>query len=367
MTATQWLALLGATALASGLLFVRPRRGGFRSAADRAEGFAGRVRWLRTVARFHLPAPAFWRLECYAAPGLGLRPTSRRGFAWGPVEVAVEREARPARRGVHRTPPPRLFVRDALGFSEREVPLAGEGAELTVYPRVWEQLPPELALTLLAEGPEARGVGLEDVTRYRGVRPYAAGDPLRRIHWKATARMGEPMVREYAPVRATGVWLYLDTAGAQQVFVDHAAELAASLAVRLESEGLRVGLAWPGGRLLPEHGREPLRRVFRVLALLSPGETPEPPPLPPAGVNLLVLTQHAPDPVIEGALRARARAARVHLLLFPEGIFLRPGEAGRPVWGRTEGMRRIEARRTLLAAAGVRTYVFRGNERVRFA
>ena len=30
----------------------------------------------------------------------------------------------------------------------------------------------------------------EDPTRISGVRPYEAGDPLNRVHWRATARTG---------------------------------------------------------------------------------------------------------------------------------------------------------------------------------
>src|SRR5699024_718722 len=36
------------------------------------------------------------------------------------------------------------------------------------------------------------GPGGDDVI----ARPYVPGDPLRRVHWKATAHRGEPMVRQ---------------------------------------------------------------------------------------------------------------------------------------------------------------------------
>ena len=37
-----------------------------------------------------------------------------------------------------------------------------------------------------------------------GVREYRAGDPLRRIHWRSSARLGELVVREYEPPGADG-------------------------------------------------------------------------------------------------------------------------------------------------------------------
>ena len=345
----------------------RAWRGRFTQEVAPPGAVGGRPRRVRTRVRFFLPVPAFWRLEEAGAITLGQRPRSLRGFGWGWVRLEVDSTIEPQSRGVHPLARPRLFVRDAFGLLEREAPLAGEVAEVVVYPRVWPAGLPDLALTLLAEGPEARGVGLEDATRYRGVREYVPGDAWKRVHWKATARTGRLMVREFAPVRATGVWVYVDTVGAQEVFVDHMAELTASLALTLSGQGMAVGLAWPGGRLEPARGEEALRRLFDRLARLEPAREAGALPLPPAGVNLIVLTQHVPPEVIEGALRARTRAARVYLVAFPEGFFLRPGEKGRPVWGRTEGMQRLERRRALLAGAGVRTYVVRGNERVRLA
>ncbi len=341
------------------------RPGWQRSGADLLQAAAGRARQVWLEAGFLLPLPAYWRLEWPAAPKLGLPGANRSGFAWGRLDLRLELEAVPRNRGEYDLPPARLFVGDVFGLRWRELPLTGEAPKLIVYPRIWEQLPPDLALTLLAEGPESAHLGLEDASRYRGIRPYQPGDPLRRLHWKATARLGRPMVREFAWVRATGVWIFVDTQGSE-VYVDHMAELAASLAVQLERQGLAVGLSHPEGELPPARGLVAMRRLMTELARLHPSKTGSPPPLPPAGVNLLVLTENAPLEVIEGALAARARASRVHILLFPEGFFLRPGESGRPVWGRTPGMLRLLERRRLLESAGVHVHFFRGNQHVVF-
>jgi len=341
------------------------RPGWQKSGADLLQAAAERARKVWLEAGFYLPLPAYWRLEWPAVPQLGLPGVSRSGLGWGKMRLRLELEARPHRRGEHALPPARLFVGDVFGLRWRELPLAGETPKLTVYPRIWQQLPPDLALTLLAEGPESNRLGLEDASRYRGVRPYQPGDPLRRLHWKATAHLGRPMVREFSWVRATGVWIFVDTQGSD-VYVDHMAELAASLAVHLERQGLAVGLTHPTGELPPARGLAAMQRMMAELAKLRPSETSSPPPLPPAGVNLLVMTEKAPLEVIEGALAARARASRVYILAFPEGFFLRPGESGRPVWGRTPGMLRLLERRRLLESAGVHVHVFRGNQHVVF-
>ncbi len=363
----SWLLLLAAALLLSALVMPAAAGGGSqRVSADRERGFVGRESTVRLRAEFFLPAPAYWRLEWRGEHNLGLSPAVKSGFGWGGVVVEMSATAVLRRRGVHALPRARLFVRDALGLRSSEVRLTAKGGAITVYPRIWRQLPPDLALTLLAEGPQARQLGLEDASRYRGTREYHPGDSLKRIHWKATAHHDRLMVREFSWVRATGVWIYIDSGGASQVYLDHVAELSASLALRLAEQGLAVGLSWAGGSRSPARGDDAMRALLAELARLDAVAKPGKVPLPPAGVNLLVLTQEAPLDVIEGALAARARAARVHLLLFPEGFFLRPGETGRPVWGKTKGMERLQQKRSLLAAAGVYVHVFRGNEGVLF-
>ncbi len=50
----------------------------------------------------------------------------------------------------------------------------------------------------------------EEPSLFAGVRPYQPGDPMRRIHWKATARVGRPVSRRYDPGREREVLLALD-------------------------------------------------------------------------------------------------------------------------------------------------------------
>ena len=133
----------------------------------------------------------------------------------------------------------------------------------------------------------------------------------------------------------------------------------------LVPRGRTLGLwLWAGATLA--FGTEGARRLFRALAELAPSDLVEGPPTPSPGVNLLALTQRAPPEVVEGALRARAQAAKGTILLFPEGFFLRPGERGRPVWGRPPSVERLWAKRKLLLAAGVRVAIVRGKEPLHF-
>jgi uncharacterized protein (DUF58 family) len=50
----------------------------------------------------------------------------------------------------------------------------------------------------------------EDPSRFAGVRPYAAGDPIRRIHARTSARVGQPMTKRFEPSRDREVLIALD-------------------------------------------------------------------------------------------------------------------------------------------------------------
>jgi hypothetical protein len=88
-------------------------------------------------------------------------------------------------------------------------------------------------------------------------------------------------------------------------------------------------------------------------------------PLPAPGANLIVIAPRASTAVVEGCIHARARAARVTLILLPEGFYLEPGEKARPMFATaTEDIRDLERRAGILEEAGVRAVVLRGNDSV---
>ncbi len=89
----------------------------------------------------------------------------------------------------------------------------------------------------------------------RQFRPYQPGDDPRRIHWAASARLGEPIVKELEDERNFPVWTVLDTSRAMfwgshaRRKIDVAAEIALSLGHGVISAGDRWGLAFGGKRL----------------------------------------------------------------------------------------------------------------------
>jgi uncharacterized protein (DUF58 family) len=318
---------------------------------------------VRFNVRLRALLPVYYRLELPRALEFGWEGRQLRGLAFGELNLHEDLLAIPRRRGHPTLPAPRLFVQDLLGLFEREIRLRVDQGKLWVVPRSFGALKPDLALTLLAEGPEIPGVGLEDPHQLRGLRDYLPGDPPKRIHWRSSARRGLLTVREYARVRATGVWIHLEAKEAPEVYLEHASELAASLLLAASQEGIRFGLSF-GAKQIPLGLGEPhLRSCLRLLAEVQAEAEEHPVPMPPPGVNLILITYTAPLSLLEGALAARSQAARVHLVALPEGFFLRPGERGRELTlGRTDGVLRLHKARRFLEQEGVWVHLLRGND-----
>jgi uncharacterized protein (DUF58 family) len=75
----------------------------------------------------------------------------------------------------------------------------------------------------------------EDPTRIAGVRPYQSGDPLNRIHWRATARTGTLHSKIYEPSTVAGATMLLDfhRAGYDPSHEPCRSELAVTMAASL--------------------------------------------------------------------------------------------------------------------------------------
>ena len=92
----------------------------------------------------------------------------------------------------------------------------------------------------------------EDPTRIAGVRNYEAGDPLNRVHWRASARTGQLHSKIYEPSTIAGATLVLDfhEAGYDDKREPQRSELAVtatvSLAHALYQLGQQVGLVTNG-------------------------------------------------------------------------------------------------------------------------
>lgn len=240
------------------------------------------------------------------------------------------------RRGVFSFGPVRLTVSDLFerGTNSEERPLPGQ---LLVRPRSVPVRDAPAARAPLGVSPTAASL-FTDPARFAGVRPYQPGDPLRRIHWRATARTGSVASRRYEPVHERHVLIALDLQTVPgphwlMLFDDEQVEGlcvgAASLARRLLRDGaacgLLLGTQLAGGDrwayLNPSTSPGQLGRIDDALARVQPivslpferllGVVPR--RLQP-GATLLVLGARDPDPYLEPMRRlARSGYAVTHV------------------------------------------------------
>ncbi|BDZ51208.1 hypothetical protein GCM10025867_34490 [Frondihabitans sucicola] len=111
----------------------------------------------------------------------------------GSARVVFDHEDLP--RGRQRIGPARIDVVESFGLARRRVVVDGR-SELVVFPEV----------IAVGQGRESRSLGEGSRQRREHslaggqddpiTREYRRGDPMRRVHWRATARQGELMVRQ---------------------------------------------------------------------------------------------------------------------------------------------------------------------------
>ncbi len=148
-------------------------------------------------------------------PALAEGPLRRRVEIRGPGEVRWTWPMTPRRRGEHLAGPLTVRVLGPweLAWAQRDL-LPGE--PVRVYPQVrWDgrvgQLLSLAQRRRMGQIPlRVHGVGSEPYA----LREYLPGDPLAKIHWKATARHGRPVSREETWERSGRLIVLLDCARA---------------------------------------------------------------------------------------------------------------------------------------------------------
>lgn len=165
-------------------------------------------------------------------------------------------------RGRFTVGPLTVRVADPFGLCELTRAFAATN-ELVVTPRVIPLAPLRLSGEWTGGG-EARSaavssVGEDDIA----TRPYRNGDDLRRVHWRATARVGELMVRREEQPWRNRAAIFLDSRttahrgeGTESSF-ELAVSVAASVGVHLARRGWAV-------RLLRDNGEETIAAAGAV-------------------------------------------------------------------------------------------------------
>lgn len=217
-----------------------------------------------TTARNQAPRPspaAHWRESAPAAVGVqGSAPFPRleghqADSRLGRDTVVLRQDVVPERRGAHPVGPLVVSRADPFGIAYAEYAI-GQPRQLLVTPRVVPLSRGELDVAH-SEGTEhellRHSIPSADELIAREYRP---GDPLRRVHWRATARHDQLMVRQEEQRSNPEAWMLMDTrplpphtqeaADEFETLVD----LVASIGVHLLDEGFAVSVVETGERQL---------------------------------------------------------------------------------------------------------------------
>ncbi|MCU0261326.1 MAG: DUF58 domain-containing protein [Ilumatobacteraceae bacterium] len=180
------------------------------------------------------------------------------------------------RRGVLVLGPLEVERRDLLGLA-RTTSIGAGATEVMVAPRAVELAMPRLGQGALGRQllAQARRLGPGD---FHSLRDYVAGDELRSIHWRASARSDELKVRQHTTEGIRRCLVVLDRD--RKVYdtslpeLDEAFERAIVAAASLAEAGDRAGLATrfvtSGG--IDLRGPDVAAATLRLLARVQPGD-----------------------------------------------------------------------------------------------
>jgi uncharacterized protein (DUF58 family) len=239
-----------------------------------------------------LPVPWLSINETFATV-LSSPPFFRKVISLGSRETqTLEYTIHARRRGYYSVGPLQLETSDLLGINRR-LQAKFEANPLIVYPRIM----PISRLKLPTHSPQVilpTPVPLfQDTTRITGVKGYVPGDNPRHIHWPASARQSQVLVKQFetAIARDNAIFLNLNSedygrSGQASIATEMAIVAAASLANHMAlREKLPVGLYVSGVdpltgsgqhfRLPPDRGRGHLMQILEVLARVETSNGPE--------------------------------------------------------------------------------------------
>ena len=172
-------------------------------------------------------------------------------------------------------------VSDVFGFFKHEHKPDMTGQELLVLPVPFEVEP----LTFAAGdmGVETMKRAMEDPSSPSDIRAWQQGDPLKRIHWKASARKRELMVRQFEEPALPDALVLLDTSAPyltegrpeeQRAFIQDALlETAASVVACQIRQDNPVRLPLVGDRPMEYSSRMGLPLLLEELARCTFNET----------------------------------------------------------------------------------------------
>jgi len=254
----------------------------------------------------------------------------------------------PRVRGCWRLGAPRVESRYPLGLTKASrtaapstsQPENAEVRELVIYPDF-------VPLRWLPLRGEANPQNEQRITRSRGghdeffaVRSYRPHDSLRSVHWRASARMDELVVKEYEQQQDRQLWIVLELSEDEHVgegpdgTFEYMIRIAHSVAVKAMEEGVPFGLVYDSGERIEHLGpaldRAHYLQVREALARVNPharsaltSNLDRLWEALPGGGCLLLFTPRDPRGRAELSSRARRHAAHPMYVEFDHDSFVR--------------------------------------------
>lgn len=185
------------------------------------------------------------------------------------------------RRGVYRLGPCSVRTRDPFGLFGVTLRY-DEERTLLVVPSVRALPAVALPRGIAAGRAAARQSGPEVTLNASGARPFAPGDPLRRIHWPSSARHQALIAKTFDAEVSGAFWIVLDLDGRVQAgeeddsTEEYGVVLAASLADQMLRQNRAVGLVASGRQpvhIVPRPGEGQLWEILHALASVQAGGT----------------------------------------------------------------------------------------------
>ena len=259
-------------ALAAGLALATPPRLSVEVTLDDERALEGDEVEAHVVVESSTPVDRldlYLRLPDGIALASGKNPVALRLGAGERRELDFTLRAE--RWGAHVLGPAYVRARDPLGLLVWETTAPTRPA-LRTYPR-------EDVLRRILQPRETQVYSGNEVSRRKGegiefadIRPWASGDPLKRVNWRASARRGDLWVNESHPERNTDVILFVDSFAEARLggagTLDLAVRATATLADAYVKRRDRIGLISFGGILrwlVPGMGIVQLYRVIDAL------------------------------------------------------------------------------------------------------
>ena len=170
--------------------------------------------------------------------------------------------------------------------------------DLLVYPAIYPISAYYPDPAILKDGRQARKRSLEPTVQFAEIRPYVAGDDLKKIHWLSSRKLNKLMVREFEQYSNEESWCFLDAeinqywrnenkkpesdpwifTKKEQVVItedtfEYCASIAASICHLMVRRNMPVGLLATTReplRLSPEVGLRQESKLMELLALSEP-------------------------------------------------------------------------------------------------